>query len=176
MYEESSGVDRTLTNVTFSGNTAIGNGGGMFNNVTGSCPTLTNVTFSGNGASSGGGIYNAVSNPTIADSIFWNDGSEIYNNSSTPTLTDNLIAGGCPTGSTCTNIINADPLLGPLQNNGGFTETMALGAGSPAIDAGNSATCATTDQRGFPRPPGHCDLGAYQLDIGYSVFLPYIQR
>jgi hypothetical protein len=47
--------------------------------------------------------------------------------------------------------LTADPLLGPLQDNGGPTQTMALMTGSPAIDAGSSAGL-TTDQRGDPRP------------------------
>jgi len=53
---------------------------------------------------------------------------------------------------------NTDPMLGPLQNNGGPTLTMALPSGSPAIDAGNPSGCTdgsghllTTDQRGYPR-------------------------
>ena len=58
-------------------------------------------------------------------------------------------------------IIQTDPKLGPLANNGGPTQTMALLAGSPAIDAGVAINGVTTDQRGMPRttPP---DLGAYQ--------------
>ena len=58
---------------------------------------------------------------------------------------------------------NADPLLGPLQNNGGPTDTQALGAGSPAIDAGDPATCSATDQRGVARPQrARCDIGAFE--------------
>jgi len=69
--------------------------------------------------------------------------------------------------------LNADPLLGPLQDNGGPTETMAPAAGSPAIDAGR-ALGQTTDQRGDPRPidfPGianaaggdGADIGAFEV-------------
>ena len=68
---------------------------------------------------------------------------------------------------------NTDPKLGPLQNNGGPTQTMALPSGSPAIDAGNPSGCKdsqghllTTDQRGMPRhdteDTGGCDMGAYE--------------
>jgi hypothetical protein len=151
----------TLTNVTFHNNSAP-TGGGMYND--GSLPTLTNVTFSGNTAtSSTGGMYNTYSNPYIYNSVFWNNGSEIYNNFSNPTIADSIVSGGCPSSSTCTHIINANPLLGPLQDNGGFTQTMALGPGSPAIDAGNDANCPSTDQRGVTRPQGsHCDMGAYE--------------
>ena len=58
---------------------------------------------------------------------------------------------------------NTDPKLGPLANNGGPTLTMALLAGSPAIDAGDSAAAPATDQRGFPRPAGlAADIGAFE--------------
>jgi hypothetical protein len=64
----------------------------------------------------------------------------------------------------------ADPLLGPLQDNGGPTQTQALLDGSPAVDAGNSLGCTDqnlavlgTDQRGVHRPIGAaCDIGAYE--------------
>jgi hypothetical protein len=58
--------------------------------------------------------------------------------------------------------VNVDPLLAPLSANGGPTATMALLAGSPAIDAG--ADCPATDQRGVARPQGAaCDIGAFEL-------------
>jgi len=65
--------------------------------------------------------------------------------------------------------INSDPLLGPLEDNGGFTLTRALLEGSPAIDAGDISVCPLTDQRLFFRPvDGNsdgiegCDMGAYE--------------
>jgi CSLREA domain-containing protein len=60
---------------------------------------------------------------------------------------------------------NVDPRLGPLGDNGGRTETRALEAGSPAIDAvpATGAGCTATDQRGVGRPQGGaCDIGAYE--------------
>jgi hypothetical protein len=61
-------------------------------------------------------------------------------------------------------------MLGPLADNGGPTETHALLAGSPAIDAGLNAPCPGTDQRGVARPQDGdedgdavCDSGAYEL-------------
>ena len=52
---------------------------------------------------------------------------------------------------------DADPRLGPLQDNGGPTDTEALLVGSPAIDAGG--TCGMLDQRGTTRPRGSsCDI------------------
>ncbi|MDX1523797.1 MAG: choice-of-anchor Q domain-containing protein, partial [Anaerolineae bacterium] len=75
---------------------------------------------------------------------------------------------------TASDITDVDPLLGPLQNNGGNTDTHALKVGSPAIDAGSGPIspfpCADADQRGVtPRvdQPGVgtqiCDIGAYEF-------------
>ena len=154
----------SLTNVTFSENTAT-EGGGMFNDD--SSPSLTNVTFSGNTATgnAGGAIWNysGDSDPIIKNSIFWGNSTEFDTADGNPVISDSIVAGGCPAGGVCTNVIDADPLLDTLADNGGFTQTMSLGAGSPAIDAGDNASCATTDQRGVARPQGpHCDIGAYE--------------
>jgi predicted outer membrane repeat protein len=162
------GSNPVLTNVTFSGNSAR-LGGGM-QNVFGSNPTLINVTFSSNTATtSGGAIYNTESsNPTIINSILYgNPGGEIFNeNNSTPVVTYSIVQGGyLGTGN-----LNADPQLHALTNNGGPTQTRALGVGSPAIDAGNNASCPVTDQRGVARPQGsHCDIGAYEDEFGSMI-------
>jgi len=64
----------------------------------------------------------------------------------------------------------ADPLLAPLANYGGETDTIALYEGSPAIDAGDSAECPELDQRGVTRPVGGgCDIGAWE---GVGIPLP----
>ncbi len=65
------------------------------------------------------------------------------------------------------DLVSTDPRLGPLADNGGPTETHALLAGSPAIDAG-SDDCPppATDQRGVARPDGAaCDIGAFEWTI-----------
>ena len=80
------------------------------------------------------------------------------------------------------NMFNTDPLLGPLADNGGYTETMALLPGSPALEAGNGLICSMipvdgVDQRGVARPIGiGCDIGAYESQYPYSLFLPLIMR
>jgi hypothetical protein len=62
------------------------------------------------------------------------------------------------------DLTSTDPLLGPLQNNGGPTQTMALLAGSPAIDAGDNTGAPDTDQRGFARIVGGAiDIGAFEV-------------
>ncbi len=63
------------------------------------------------------------------------------------------------------DIVGVDPKLGPLQDNGGPTPTMALLPGSPAIDAGSNPLGLTSDQREYsPRVVGAAaDIGAYEL-------------
>ena len=53
-------------------------------------------------------------------------------------------------------------ILLPLENNGGPTQTHGLPASSPAINAGDNASCLTTDQRGEARDDGACDIGAVE--------------
>ena len=161
------GSTPTLQNVTFHVNSAISTDGGAMYNGNGSSPHLKNVTFNGNTAfGNGGGIANdGSSNPVIVNSILYGDGNgELFNtNSSAPVVSYTDVQGGyAGTGN-----IDADPLLGTLANSGGLTETMALGWGSPAIDAGNNPNCAATDQRGITRPAdgngdgvARCDMGA----------------
>ncbi len=155
----------TLTNVTFSGNTGT-RGGGMYNDS--SSPTLRNVTFSSNWVSTNGGgmSNNNGSNPIIRNGIFWGNaaaGSDPQIGG-TASLYDTVVQGGCPVGSLCTNVITADPRLGPLGNWGGGTATVPLLPGSSAIDAGDDLNCAATDQRGVTRSSqgAHCDLGAFE--------------
>jgi hypothetical protein len=72
--------------------------------------------------------------------------------------------------STGTNNLSADPLLGPLANHGGSTMTMALLAGSSAIDTGT--TCSSTDQRGLFRPVNGDGIGGASCDIGAYEYRP----
>lgn len=169
----------TLINVTFNGNSSSGAGGAMYNDGYDgiSSPVLTNVTFSGNTAVYGGAIFNSgvlggVSRPILTNVILWGDyvdaggqGAEIYEDSASAQISYSVVQGGCPSGSSCfAHLISADPKLGPLQDNGGFARTIALGGNSPAIDAGSDASCPATDERGIARPEGpHCDVGAYEL-------------
>ena len=73
-----------------------------------------------------------------------------------------------------------DPLLKPLADNGGATETHALQSDSSAINSGNNAICTASpvngvDQRGNGRPQGTtCDMGAFEL--GSTLYLPIIMN
>jgi hypothetical protein len=65
------------------------------------------------------------------------------------------------------DLVNTDPLLAPLGNYGGPTQTHALLAGSPAVDAGGMVAPAG-DQRGMPRPQGPApDIGAFEAQAMY---------
>lgn len=173
MYNIGNTTDPTLTNVTFSSNSAQ-NGGGINNYY--SAATLINVTFFGNTATAaGGGIYNwspEANSTNIINTILWGNTPEsdqiFVSGSTSPVVSYSVIQGGYAGG---TNIITNDPLLGPLADNGGFTMTHALGAGSSAIDAGDMTVCPATDQRGVVRPIGSgCDIGAVEYQP--MVFLP----
>ena len=151
----------TVTNSTFSGNSAVVAGGGIVNSGE---LTVTNCTLAGNSCDEiGGGIENGgdvtVSNSTISSNSA-GDGGGIYNNlANGTTLANTIIAAninadvvgtfiskghnliGDPSnaaGFVPTDLLNVNPLLGPLQNNDGLTQSMALLPGSPAIDAGDS--------------------------------------
>ncbi len=151
----------TLTDVTFNGNSTSSSGSAFY--AYGGAPILTNVTISGN---TGGAALDIIySLPEVYNSILWADSSElaIGGGSGSFTLKDSILSGPCPPFAACTHVLDSDPLLDALADNGGLTQTMALRAGSPAIDSGGqNSTCATDDQRYVLRPLGACDMGAYE--------------
>lgn len=174
---------------TISGNNGAGAGGGVDTGL--GTAAFTNSTVSGNRSEGdGGGIFNRSPSTTIVNStvllnrgtnsVAAGPGSGIYLGSGTVTLTNSLVArqvngancfgvsgggnnladdGTCPTA-----IVSATPLVGPLANNGGPTQTHALLSGSPAIDAGSDASLVSlVDQRGVSRPQGAAsDIGAFE--------------
>jgi hypothetical protein len=84
---------------------------------------------------------------------------------------------GFPDNSCGAHLATGDPRLGPLADNGGPTQTMALPAGSAAIDAvpATGAGCPATDQRGVTRPQGPaCDIGAYEAAVPQNTARPVI--
>jgi len=155
----------TLTNVTINGNTSATGGGLRFDAGT---ATLTNVTISGNTTANeggGGGICNGGvgGTATLRNTIVANDPSA--GNCSGPIISSghNLSSDNTCGFHGTGDLNNTDPLLGPLQDNGGPTFTQALLPGSPAIDAADPTDFPTTDQRGVPRPQGSGpDIGAYE--------------
>lgn len=182
----SAGADTMLANCTVSGNTATANGGGLW--ITGSATDLTaiNCTITANSASTGGGVLMAIGpvvslgNTIIASNTITFSTPDL-NGSPAPvspvSLGHNLIGIN---NSALVNGVNGDiigssaspvnPMLGPLANNGGVTQTHALLPGSPAIDAGDSALVTSppftgpvfVDQTGNPRIRGTVDIGAVE--------------
>ena len=189
----------TVTDSNFSGNSAT-NGGGIRSGGTMTVihGTVTNSTFSGNSAVTGGGIDNGtLSQLTVTNSTFFGNSANFGGsiNGFVPVLLRNTIVANSPSSGNCSGSftdgggnlsypdatcpgINADPMLGPLQDNGGPTQTMALQAGSAAIDAAVLANCPATDQRGVPRPQGAgCDIGAFESVIyNFRGFFPPVDN
>jgi hypothetical protein len=160
-----------LTNVTIANNSALDSLAGAIaaNGVSG---TLRNVTIANNhaddtdsfaGAITGAGGLTIV-NTIIAHNTAGNEWNPVSCTESSSAGSNNLQfpaqqQSGQDDTPCVAGIDFADPLLGPLQDNGGPTHTMALLDGSPAIGTGSD--CPATDQRGVARDNG-CDLGAYQ--------------
>jgi hypothetical protein len=198
VFQVNTGVTANLSTLTIQ-NGYSHNGGGIYNN--GGTLTVTNSTLTGNSGDDAGGIYNSGTATVTNSTISGNSTRDVFStggikNDGTLTLTNTIVAGNTGTyiadlGGTITSgghnligiagggiisgvngdIVNPTPLLAALGRYGGPTQTIALLAGSPAIDAGNDAVCAQTgagkvnnaDQRGITRPQGaHCDIGAFE--------------
>jgi len=174
----SNGGTLTISNSTISGNSALtidqapGCGGGIGNN--GSLH-IANSTISGNSGANGGAICNNAAPLEIANSILnaGDVGQNIFNDGGTITsLGYNLSsdnAGGYLNGPG--DQTNTNPILGPLQNNGGPTQTQRPYPQSPAIDAGdpNFTPPPFYDQRGpgFDRVVnGRSDIGSFEVQEG----------
>jgi S-layer homology domain. len=160
-----------ITNSTFYGNSAPAGGGvanlGRLN--------ITNGTFSNNNSSNGGAVRNGLGGVlSLRNSILANStsGVDCIKSNTTPAVENinNLIeTTGAGAESCGTSLLSSDPMLDSLTNNGGSTQTMALRASSPAINAGDDASCPSTDQRGVTRPQGsHCDIGAYEITTTFE--------
>ena len=168
----------TLVDSTVSGNTTEGEGGG----IASSRPLyLVNSTVADNtAAGSGGGVMFRIAG--VTDSAGQLDMQSSIVASNTAATADDIAGDDAVTASGANNLVTAatgitlpadtiadDPRLLPLALNGGPTRTQALGAGSPAIDAGNNAAGLDTDQRGtgFARVSGPAaDIGAFEIQQG----------
>ncbi|EAW35631.1 Calx-beta domain-containing protein [Lyngbya sp. PCC 8106] len=174
-----------VTNSTIAGNTAD-LGGGIFNSI--ASLTLTNSTVALNNANSrGGGIRNIGGGVSLKNTLIASNTTASDPDLSTPTdfaanSGGNNLIGDAEGVNGLTNGENGDLvgvtsealLIGELANNGGLTPTIALLAGSPAIDAGNANFSGVFpdpgafDQRGdgFPRIANDViDIGAFEFQV-----------
>lgn len=136
---------------TISSNVAQGNGGGILLEGDASAQ-VANTTITLNDTVSGTG--SGISNQTTADDLILS--STIVSGN----IGDDLVGGSV--GSS--NFIGGSANLGPLQANGGLTETHVPNAGSPVIDAGNNLLSQSIDQRGAAREQGAAaDVGAVEV-------------
>ena len=184
----------TIQDSTISGNRATRGGGldgGYGGGISGNNNTITNSTITGNSALHGGGLAGGgnIAHTTFSNnSAIYQDGGAIYLTSALELGNTILKAGASgvnifnnggsfithgynvcsDNGSSLLNgpgdQINTDPMLGPLQDNGGPTFTHALLPDSPAIDAGdpNFTPPPDYDQRG----PGFVRVFNGRIDVG----------
>jgi hypothetical protein len=178
-----------VLNSTFDHNSAIGNGGGI--NFTGTTVTINDSTVTANITQGmGGGLtllgnhLGTLNNTVVAQNFSDNTGAmnflgvapDIFSNPVAASgnfigIIDAAIVTGLTNGTNGNHVGTAanplDPLLGPLQNNGGATPTRAPLAGSPLIDAGFNVALPAgtlTDQRGFLRIINNTvDIGAVEF-------------
>jgi hypothetical protein len=154
-----------LINSTVADNSGASAGGGIFGGMQ---PRLLigNSTIAGNSATAGGGIatqnglHPQLGSILINTLIVGNTGGACLGSLTTASTHDNLVQDSTCGLTGAGDIQGINPPLGLLGNNGGATDTRALLAGSPAIDAGSG--CQTTDQRGVARPTAACDIGAFE--------------
>ena len=158
-----------MSNSTLSSNVAH-TGGGIYNSE--DFVAISNSTVALNHAHEGGGLWSggafSLSHTIVADNTVAPGGTGPDGSASFLTLHYSQIGdtNGCAfIGSPVNSILQQPPLLGPLQDNGGPTETHALLFGSPAVNAGGPSFSPppSTDQRGQPRVQGdRIDMGAFE--------------
>ncbi len=211
---DNSGV-LTVTGSTFTGNIAQPVDGGAIRNA--GVLTVANSTFTANGSTRGADIANNNGIVHVTNSTFYSatlPSPDSFTNtgiSGTVTISNSILAAGlgienCSSQGLGAWEVSADNLaadatcggatvvtesqlhLGPLQDNGGTTLTIALLPPSAAIDAGDDAVCATAvgapgygagglDQRGVARPQGaHCDVGAFEQLPFFYAYLPLVDQ
>jgi hypothetical protein len=177
-------ISATVENCTIANNTAsLYSGGGLLNigygSGTNASLMILDSTIADNSAPFAGGVSSWAAAGTVTTQY----GNTIFaanSNSNVPYQSGTLISLGHNLSSDATgNLIavgdrpSTAVLLGPLGNNGGPTQTMALLSGSPAIGAGTLSAGLPTDQRGLPRT-NTADIGAYQTQsaVTFEVSTP----
>lgn len=174
----------TLTNVTVSDNTASNNYGGVYVSGPSTSLYVQNSTIANNhrtnaNANGFNGLFigNNASLEVVNTLLAGNDENNCGGTSGNWTSLGNNLSSDFSCAFVQTgDQQGADPLLGPLANNGGATFTHGLLPLSPAIDAGSNANCPATDQRGIARPydgdgdsTATCDVGAVEAQHQITI-------
>jgi hypothetical protein len=165
-----SGGTANITNSTISGNRAGQINGGVAASGAALVNIVNSTIASNTSPRLGGGIVTAgpATLVTVKNTIV---AANTRDNCDTAQLSGGIISSrgnNISSDASCgftqsTDKQNTNPRLGPLQDNGGPTDTRALLSGSSAIDAGTNTGCPATDQRGVRRPQGpRCDIGAFE--------------
>lgn len=172
IYNSGNVLNLSKTTVGGGNRATNGVGGGIYNN--GGALTLNNSTVSGNEVNNGdgGGIRNFSGTTSSRNTIVANNTAATGPDASgTFSSEGNNLIGNTSgaVGFDASDILNRNPLLGSLQDNGGSTDTHALLSRSPAIDKGTNTGCQSTDQRGKARPmdgdgkgKAICDIGSFE--------------
>jgi hypothetical protein len=180
----SAAVTISLDRTTVNGNSVVGDvGNAQAGGVQGfgSNFTVSSSTISGNSALSSANLTLGATSKTFKNTIISNPlGGGLNCSSATATSLGFNIEDGSSCGfGQSTDHPDTDPMLAALADNGGPTMTMALLAGSPAIDQGLSTPLETTDQRVLARPSDFTSIpnasGGDGTDIGaFEVQLPVV--
>jgi uncharacterized repeat protein (TIGR03803 family) len=172
-------VSATVENCTIANNTASQYSGGGILNIgygkgTSATLTILDSTIAGNHAPYAGGVSSWASSGTVTtkygNTIFAGNtnGNVPYQSGTLTSLGHNLSSDGTGNLTAAGDRPNTAALLAPLGNYGGPTQTMALLAGSPAIDVGDPKQLGVADQRGVVRTGG-VNIGAYQASASALV-------
>ena len=169
-----SGANHSLTNVTVSGNSAVGYAGGILNDGT---STVESSTIYGNVATDGDNLVNRAAltlrNTIVAAPL--GVGVNCGVGSVPVAITSggyNLLSDESCNLTATGDQQRIDPLIAPLADNGGPTQTHLPQSGSPAIDTGDG--CPLADQRGVARPQGAaCDIGAVESGGDAPTVVPF---
>lgn len=163
----------TLINSTFSGNRAqdgVSAGGAIYNDLQ---LELVYCTIANNSASVGGGLHNSSGSAIMTNTLLAGNAGGNCSSAANIISSGNSLDSDNSCGLSDSDLIEIDPKLTLLRDNGGSTFTHQLNPGSPAIDAALCLSDITIDQRGENRPQRRsCDIGA--VEVGKISVVPFL--
>jgi hypothetical protein len=169
-----------IENSTITGNTGgSGHGGGVFVSFSsGTTPSIVNATVAGNSATSAGGVFaehrsSASTTVNLVNTIVAGNSGADCGGGLIHSLGHNLSKDSTCPFTASGDKRGVDPKLGALAVSfPGENATLALGAGSPAIDAGDDQLATSTDERGVPPGGAHVDIGAFEVLDPALIVIP----